>query len=186
MRSLVAAVALASLLLSACGGDGEATGDTAAEAASPAASPTPPQMTSPAPAAEATSPPAVQAAPGTVIKTAGSQFGEMLFDESGQAIYLFDKEKTPTPECYDECAVAWPPVLTQGPPVSGAGTQADKLGTSVRTDGTTQVTYGGHPLYYYAHEGKNEVKCHNVNGFGGLWLVVTPAGDAAPHSAQRN
>jgi predicted lipoprotein with Yx(FWY)xxD motif len=182
MRRWVAAAALAALLLSGCGGEGETSSETAAEAASPAASPAPPQMTSPAtPAAEATSPPAVQAAPGTVIKTAGSRFGDMLFDESGQAIYLFDKEKTPTPECYDECAVAWPPVLTQGAPVAGGGTQADKLGTSVRTDGTTQVTYGGHPLYYYAHEGKNEVKCHNVSGFGGLWLVVTPAGEAAPH-----
>jgi predicted lipoprotein with Yx(FWY)xxD motif len=182
MRRWVAAAALATLLLSGCGSDGETSSETAAEAASPAASPAPPQMTSPpTPAAEATSPPAVQAAPGTVIKTASSRFGDMLFDESGQAIYLFDKEKTPIPECYDECAVAWPPVLTQGPPVAGAGTQADKLGTSVRTDGTTQVTYGGHPLYYYAHEGKNEVKCHNVSGFGGLWLVVTPAGEAAPH-----
>ena len=45
--------------------------------------------------------------------------------------------------------------------------------------GTTQVTYGGHPLYFYAHEAKNEVKCHNIRGFGGLWLVVTPQGRAA-------
>ena len=55
------------------------------------------------------------------------------------------------------------------------------LDTTKRTDGKTQVTYGGHPLYYYAHEAKNEVKCHNIRGFGGLWLVVTPIGrPAAP------
>ena len=48
------------------------------------------------------------------------------------------------------------------------------LGTTRRTDGTTQVTYAGHPLYYYAHEGPNEVKCHNVSTHGGLWWVVTP------------
>ena len=59
------------------------------------------------------------------------------------------------------------------------GTKQNLLGTTKRTDGTTQVTYGGHPLYYYAHEAKNEVKCHNIQGFGGLWLVVTPAGRAA-------
>jgi predicted lipoprotein with Yx(FWY)xxD motif len=64
---------------------------------------------------------------------------------------------------------------------AAGGTKQDLLGTTKRTDGTTQVTYGGHPLYIYAHEVKNEVKCHNIQGFGGLWLVVTPAGrPAAP------
>jgi Secreted repeat of unknown function len=44
---------------------------------------------------------------------------------------------------------------------------------------TTQATYGGHPLYYYAHEAEDDVKCHNIQGFGGLWLVVTPSGRSA-------
>ena len=82
--------------------------------------------------------------------------------------------------CYDECAVAWPPVLTDGPPVAAQGADADALGTTPRTDGSMQVTYGGHPLYYYAHEGPNEVRCHNVSGFGGLWLALSPAGEPAP------
>lgn len=128
----------------------------------------------------ATSPAPVAAAPGKVITTADSQFGPMLFDETGQAIYLFDKESSPTPECYDACAVAWPPVLTQGTPVANADVRPDLLGTTPRTDGSMQVTYAGHPLYFYVNEGKNEVRCHNVNGFGGLWLVVTPSGQAAP------
>jgi predicted lipoprotein with Yx(FWY)xxD motif len=68
-----------------------------------------------------------------------------------------------------------------GTPTVVAGLRADALGTMKRMDGTTQVTYGGHQLYYYAHEGKNEVRCHNVRGFGGLWLVVTASGQAAPH-----
>ncbi len=114
-----------------------------------------------------------------MITTADSEFGEMLFDETGQAIYLFDKEKTPTPECYDACAEAWPPVLTEGAPVAAGGARADLLGTSPRTDGSMQVTYAGHPLYYYVNEGKNEVRCHNVNLNGGLWLVVTPDGEPA-------
>ena len=116
---------------------------------------------------------------GTVIKSGNSQFGLMLFDGTGQAIYLFDKERTTTPECYGACAKAWPPVLTMGTPVAADGIRPSLLGTAERTDGTTQVTYGGHPLYFYAHEAKNEVKCHNIRGFGGLWLVVTPAGLAA-------
>jgi predicted lipoprotein with Yx(FWY)xxD motif len=118
---------------------------------------------------------------GTVVKTGRSQFGEILFDGSGQAIYLFDKERTAKPECYSDCAQAWPPVLTTGAPSAAGSVQADKLATTQRTDGTVQITYAGHPLYFYAHEGKNEVRCHNVREFGGLWLVVTPAGIAAPH-----
>ena len=116
---------------------------------------------------------------GTVIKSGNSQFGLMHFDGTGQAIYLFDKERTTTPECYGACAKAWPPVLTKGTPVAADEIRPSLLGTAERTDGTTQVTYGGHPLYFYAHEAKNEVKCHNIQGFGGLWLVVTPAGLAA-------
>jgi predicted lipoprotein with Yx(FWY)xxD motif len=118
--------------------------------------------------------------PGPVIITAGSEFGEILFDGTRQAIYLFDKEETTEPECYDDCAEEWPPVLTDGAAVAEAQVASDLLGTTQRTDGTTQVTYGGHPLYYYAHEGKNEVKCHNISEFGGLWLVVTPSGNPAP------
>ena len=118
-------------------------------------------------------------AAGVTITTADSDFGQVLFDGTGQAIYLFDKETTAVPDCYGDCAIAWPPVLTEGSPVAGAGTMTDLLGTTPRTDGSTQVTYAGHPLYYYAHEGKNVVTCHNVNEFGGLWLVVTPTGQAA-------
>jgi len=124
------------------------------------------------------SPPAGTAT-GVTITTAGSDFGEVLFDGTGQAIYLFDKETTGVPDCSGDCAVAWPPVLTSGSPVAGAGTVTDLLGTTPRTDGSTQVTYAGHPLYYYAHEGKNVVTCHKVSEFGGMWLVVTPTGQTA-------
>ena len=118
--------------------------------------------------------------PGTTITTYSSQFGPMLFDKSGQAIYLFDAETTPTPECYDECAEAWPPVLTTGPPVAAGRVAVDLLGTVARKDGSTQVTYNGHPLYFYAHEGKRQVLCHDIREYGGLWLVVRPDGTPAP------
>jgi predicted lipoprotein with Yx(FWY)xxD motif len=117
-------------------------------------------------------------AKGTTVKLADSQFGKVLFDRAGQAIYLFDKEKSDRSECYDECAAAWPPVLTDGKPQAGTGIDGSLLGTTKRRDGKTQVTYNGHPLYFYAHEGRNEVKCHNVREFGGLWLVLDAKGDA--------
>ena len=94
------------------------------------------------------------------MKTAASDFGVILFDNSGQAIYLFDKEKSATSACYGACAEAWPPVLTKAPPKALGEVKQSLLGTTKRTDSTIQVTVGGHPLYFYAHEGKNEVKCH--------------------------
>ncbi len=103
----------------------------------------------------------------------------MLFDDSRQAIYLFDRETTGTPDCYGACAEAWPPVLTKDPPRARGDVRPGLLGTTPRKDGSLQVTYAGHPLYFYAHEGKNQVLCHNVSEFGGVWLVVTPSGDPA-------
>lgn len=69
--------------------------------------------------------------------------------------------------------------------MTAGGGEQSLLGTTTRTDGTTQVTYGGHPRYFYAHEGKGEVKSRNINGFGGLWLVVTTAGEAARITVRR-
>jgi predicted lipoprotein with Yx(FWY)xxD motif len=121
---------------------------------------------------------AEKAATGTEIVLGDSQFGRILFDADDQAIYLFDKESGPTSACYGDCAAAWPPVLTEGAPVAAGAVKPSLLGTTERDDGTTQVTYNGHPLYYYAHEGPGEVTCHDVEEFGGLWLVVDGAGDA--------
>ena len=115
----------------------------------------------------------------TVIIAADSKFGTILYDASGQPIYLFDAETSSTPECYGECAQAWPPVLTTGMPRGQGSVRSDLLGTTRRSDGATQVTYAGHPLYFYAHEGKYQVLCHNVVGFGGTWLVVQPNGKPA-------
>jgi predicted lipoprotein with Yx(FWY)xxD motif len=157
------------LLTNACGG-GSAT---QAERSSRA---TPPAEVSPA-APSSTSPPA---ADGTAITTSDSEFGVMLFDERGQAIYLFDRETSEQPDCYADCAAAWPPVLTTGDPQATGDVRPDRLGTVQRSDGTAQVTYAGHPLYFYAHEGPGEVLCHDVVEYGGTWLVVTPEGTPAP------
>jgi predicted lipoprotein with Yx(FWY)xxD motif len=167
------ATALAALILTvtACGSE-----------APPAADATP---TTPESSPESASPPAPSPSVGQptvngrVIITAGSDFGTMLFDESRQAIYLFDRETTSTPDCYGACAEAWPTVLTKNPPRARGDVRPGLLGTTPRGDGSLQVTYAGHPLYFYAHEGKNQVLCHNVSEFGGVWLVVTPGGDPA-------
>lgn len=113
---------------------------------------------------------------GTMITSAKSDYGDILWGPNHQAIYIWEREPSATPQCYGDCAVAWPPVLTTGEPEAGAGIDAARLGTTKRSDGTTQVTYNEHPLYYYAHEGPGEVKCHNVATHGGLWWVITTDG----------
>lgn len=118
-------------------------------------------------------------AAGTVVTTGNSEFGTMLFNEKNQAIYIWEREKSAKPECYGNCAEAWPPVLTNGKPQASGDVNGDLLGTTERTDGSLQVTYNGHPLYYYAHEGPGEVKCHNVSTHGGLWWVIQPSGNRA-------
>lgn len=117
---------------------------------------------------------------GPKVVAAESDFGLVLFDDTGQAIYVFDVEGDSRPRCYGACAVAWPPVLTDGAPIAGERVEETLLGTTRRSDGTTQVTYAGHPLYFYAHEGKNEVECHDVFLNGGTWYAVQPDGDRAP------
>jgi predicted lipoprotein with Yx(FWY)xxD motif len=118
--------------------------------------------------------------PGTVIEVGESQFGDTVFDEDDQAIYVFTAETDDKPSCYGDCAAAWPPVLTKGEPEAGKGADQELLGTTERKDGSLQVTYRGQPLYYYANEGPNEVRCHNVVGFGGTWLAIGPDGKSLP------
>lgn len=105
-------------------------------------------------------------------------YGEIITDGRGEALYLFDKEEGPASECFDDCATAWPPYLTKGRPVAAKGLDPKRIGTTVRPDGTRQVTYRGHPLYYYVHDTPSLIKCHDVFEFGGLWLLVNDRGRA--------
>ena len=111
------------------------------------------------------------------IALGDSEFGSMLFDSRKQAIYVFENDPTGETVCYDDCAEAWPPVLTNGEPKAADGVDASLLGTVKRRDGKLQVTYADQPLYFYAHERPGEVKCHNVNLNGGFWWVVGADGN---------
>jgi predicted lipoprotein with Yx(FWY)xxD motif len=173
-RTTLAALALVTgLLVGGCGGNepGTAAATATATSSGPTTSESAP-LTTPSPS--------LTPAPGTVITTGDSPFGVMLFGERGQAVYMFDRERTSIPDCYDECAAAWPPVITDGAPQAGAGADPTLLGTTQRTDGSVQVTYAGHPLYSYANEGPGEVLCHDVFLNGGWWYVVTPEGRSGP------
>jgi predicted lipoprotein with Yx(FWY)xxD motif len=119
---------------------------------------------------------AAKDAAGTRITLGDSEFGSMLFGPRAQAIYIFENDPKGETVCYGECAAAWPPVFTDGEPTAGKGVREGLLGTVKRRDGRLQVTYAGKPLYFYAHEGPGEVRCHNVDLNGGFWWVVGPDG----------
>jgi predicted lipoprotein with Yx(FWY)xxD motif len=158
IRLIAIGATAGALLLAGCGDDDDSGDDaTAPAAAAPTTTPQPAESGGDA---------------GTTIKTSDSQYGQVLFDGDDRAIYYFDKESGSKSQCYGACAEVWPPVLTEGDPQAGSRAQTGLLGTTQRDDGTMQVTYDGHPLYYYVDDPMGEVLCHNVNEFGGLWLAV--------------
>jgi predicted lipoprotein with Yx(FWY)xxD motif len=104
--------------------------------------------------------------------------GKVLVDSSGRVLYLFQKDTGTASTCYGDCAGVWPPLTTTGKPVAGPGVSAVKLGTTKRSDGTTQVTYNGHPLYYFAGDsGPSQTAGEGNRGFGAEWDVVSAAGN---------
>jgi predicted lipoprotein with Yx(FWY)xxD motif len=115
---------------------------------------------------------------GRTITTRRSQYGRLLIDQTDRTIYLFTRDRSITSECYGACSVAWPPVLTTAAPIARGGL-LKHVGTTRRRDGRLQVTYNGHPLYYYVNDVKpGQILCQNVQEFGGTWLVVSPQGTA--------
>jgi predicted lipoprotein with Yx(FWY)xxD motif len=176
-RLLAIAVILASLALAACGGD-EDSETTTGQAPSTGNQAGAAQGAAAADRKASGGGDEAQAGAGTEVVAADSQYGSVLFDAQRQVVYLFDKETSDTSRCYGACAEAWPPVLTEGDPRAGDGVEAKLLGTTGRDDGSTQVTYNGHPLYYYVDDPQGEVLCHGVEEFGGVWLAVDPGGEA--------
>ena len=108
----------------------------------------------------------------------------MLVDGKGRTLYLFAIDKHGSSACSGQCAVFWPPLMTGSKALAGAGVKASLLGTTKRAGGKLQVTYNGHPLYFFKEDAKaGQTKGEGVNGFGGLWWAVSPAGAAVKHSA---
>lgn len=128
--------------------------------------------------ATTTSPPAATPPSATTVAVATNpKLGQILVDASGRTLYLFEADKSTSSTCYSACAQYWPPLLTNGAPQPGAGVTASLLGTTSRTDGTTEVTYGGHPLYYVVTDhNPGDATGQGVNNFGAPWDAVGPDG----------
>ncbi|MEY9939557.1 putative lipoprotein with Yx(FWY)xxD motif [Streptacidiphilus sp. MAP5-52] len=117
------------------------------------------------------------------VKTASSPLGQILVDGSGRTLYLFKADTGTTSTCNGSCALAWPPQTTTGKP-SSSGVTASLIGTTTRSDHSTQVTYHGHPLYYFSEDTKpGETHGQGVNAFGASWYVVSPSGNPVTSAA---
>ena len=123
-------------------------------------------------------PPAAQGAAGAAeVGVAGSQLGRIVVDGTGRTLYLFEKDEHGRSACYGDCAAYWPPLLSQGNPVARSDLRHSLLGTTRRTDGGSQVTYAGHPLYRFAEDTKpGQTLGEGLQDFGGGWDALSPAG----------
>jgi predicted lipoprotein with Yx(FWY)xxD motif len=127
-----------------------------------------------------TSTPASKSSGGAaVVSTAKGPDGTYLADSSGKALYLWVADTNATSVCSGSCAKAWPPLTTAGKPTASKGAIASDLGTTKRSDGTMQVTYKGHPLYYYVGDtSASQTTGQGSDGFGAKWWLVTTSGAA--------
>ena len=114
---------------------------------------------------------------GAVVKTRKTSLGTILVDAKGRTLYLFEKDAHGKSACSGQCATFWPPLVTSGKPVAGAGAKASLLGTTRRSDGRLQVTYKRHPLYRFLQD-KNagQTKGEEVKAFGAEWYALSPSG----------
>jgi predicted lipoprotein with Yx(FWY)xxD motif len=164
--ALLAVAILGCGALAGCGGGSTSSSTTATEAGKTTSS-----LPKPAP-------PPPNAEEGTVFVSLGSAagLGEVLVNSEGRTLYAFGGE-----DCEGACAKAWPPLLDEtGEPQPSNGTAAPRLGTVDRSDGTTQVTYAGHPLYTFGGDkAPGEANGDGESAFGGTWTALKGDGEPA-------
>ncbi len=181
-----AALVMFAVLAVSCGGGG--AGDTAgapATTAAPGTTAAPDTTATPGTTAAAetttTAEEAGATAEAVTVATADSDLGEILVDAEGRTLYVFDNDTGGESTCYEQCAELWPPLLAEGDAQAAEGADASLLGTTARTDGSTQVTYDGRPLYYYTPD--TSPGDTNGQGVGGVWWVMAPSGEAITEAA---
>lgn len=113
------------------------------------------------------------------VKAASSPLGTILVDQDGKTLYLFEADSGTMSNCNGACTSYWPPVTVSGKAAAGAGVTGGLLGTTKRSDGSTEVTYAGHPLYWFSGDSAaGDVNGQGLTDFGGAWYAVSPAGKA--------
>jgi len=146
-----AAVLLASLAFAGCGSGGSSTAQAAPKTAS---------------------------GQSATVGVANTGLGDVLVNSAGMTLYMFAKDTGTQSTCTGACAQNWPPLLANGKPTAGSGANASMLGTTARSDGGSQVTYNGHPLYLFAGDNApGDTNGQGLTAFGGSWFALSAAGN---------
>ena len=118
------------------------------------------------------------------VGTANSSAGTYLVGASGRPLYLWVADGHNKSVCGGACAAAWPPLTTKSAAVGATGVTMSQLGIATRSGGVKQVTYDGHPLYYFAGDtSKGSFTGQGSTEFGAKWWLVAPSGAAITKSA---
>ncbi len=120
---------------------------------------------------------------GATVATASSKYGTILVNSAGDTLYMLSADSATKSICSASCVSIWPPLTTSGTPKAGSGVDGSKLGTLMRSDGTMQATYNGHPLYTFSGDnGSGQVNGEGITSFGGTWYVLGASGSPVTHS----
>ncbi len=172
---LVSAAALCAGVLAGCsdGGGGSSPSKSPSESASGGSSASPSSMPT--------------SATGKITSSSGDLGRTFLVDAHGRTLYLFEADSSGTSTCSGGCAKAWPPVTATSTPKAGGEARQGLLNTTTRNNGDKQVTYHGHPVYYYKGDAKpGDTKGQGLDQFGAKWFVVTPSGDAVKQKSSQS
>ncbi|HLY94101.1 MAG TPA: hypothetical protein VKP14_04570 [Gaiellaceae bacterium] len=106
-----------------------------------------------------------------------TSIGHVLVGSNGHTLYMFGADRTKLSTCYSACATSWPPLLAVGAPAAGTGVKASLLGTTKRKNGKLQVTYAGHPLYFFSFDkAAGSTKGEGLHAFGASWWALSASG----------
>ena len=165
--ALNGAIAGAALLVAACGSYGTSANGTSTSPSS--------NGRYPGVASSPTGTPAPSAMGSVALR--GTPLGQILVDGSGRTLYLFEADRSNMSSCYGDCASVWPPLIARGTPVAGEGINQSLLATTTRKDGSAEITYNGHPLYYFVSDKKaGDIAGQAIRSFGADWYVLSAAG----------
>jgi predicted lipoprotein with Yx(FWY)xxD motif len=119
-----------------------------------------------------------------VVTTKPNKLGTVLAAGPKRlTVYMFEADTGASTSCTGTCGSVWPPVTTSGQPQAAGATVASDLGVITRPDGTKQVTYKGHPIYYYAKDGDaGDAYGAGIKSFGAGWYVLAPSGKKIDNS----
>lgn len=175
--ALGAAAIAAVALLAGCGSSSSSS-TTSSAASTPASTPTQSTATSTTAAAGS----------GVALQTKRGKLGTILAAGPKRlTVYMFEADKGTTSSCNGACAKVWPPVISEGKPAASGGAVAADLGTTMRSDGTEQVTYKGHPLYFYDDDkDSGDAYGQGSKAFGADWYVLKPDGSKVEGSVAKS